>query len=86
MRPPEQAGASDVHLMAVDAEDGATGNYHDIPSCLNHRQPQPDHFPQPPLELIPHNSATQPRINGKTKPTIRQRVGKYTDHQKFVTV
>jgi hypothetical protein len=86
MRPPEQAGASGVHLMIISTENRTPGNQYNIPPRLDHRHSQPDRFTQTTLQPITNDSASDPSIDRKPKPAIRQLVGQRTQHQKFATV
>lgn len=86
MRPPEQAGASGVHLMIIRTENRTPSNKYNVPPWLDYRHSQPDRFAQTTLDPITNDSAPDPSINGKPKPAIRQLVGKHAHHQKFATI
>jgi len=84
LRPPNQAGASIIHLVIVRLTDRISGDEDQIPPWADLVNFDSHSFPQTSLDPVAHYRIADPFAHGKAKPTVGQLVGRKAEDKQLI--
>jgi len=81
LRPPNQAGASIIHLVIVRVTDRILGDKDQIPPGSDHVDLDSHSFPQSSFDQVAGDRIANTFADGKAKSTVGQVVGQIAEHK-----